>query len=475
MQDATDSSARASKQTWFGVPRTAATEVVVFFAVALLVDALLLDGTRFRDVQPHPFWLFLLVVAAHYGTETGVLAALLATLLAFAGNLPARDPFVTQTAYLVTVLSTPVLWFASAVVLGELRKRHQRRHLDLRRRLAESRDEKSALEVTNEALKLANERLGKHSAGQVETHLSLVRAAGTVDTDDTNAVFQSVGALITSLLSPDAYAIYLVDGGHLKLVAQKGDGKSAPPRERYNEGDVLFDAVVRDGEVVHVASEAGRLALGDEGVIAGPLVDGARKQVVGMLKIGSMPLANLGPRSLQAFAVLTEWISAAYRNAQVVEQARKSRIIHGQSHLFTDAYYQSISKFVLAMAMRADFELTQMTVRLRDDGATPSVHNTAVNDAIAATVLKGLRDTDLAFDYTDERGDYVVLLPMTPMENTPVLATRLRSLIERAAGGKDAAGHVSVTFECLHMPAAKRFSTGGRSPLRRTDPYSLVL
>ena len=113
--------APASERSFLGVPRSAAAEIVVFYAAALVVDALLLDGTRFRDLAPHPFWLFLLVIAAHYGTAAGVFAAVLGTLLAFMGNLPPRDPLVNQSAYLLAVLGKPVLWFASAVVLGELR------------------------------------------------------------------------------------------------------------------------------------------------------------------------------------------------------------------------------------------------------------------------------------------------------------------------------------------------------------------
>ena len=47
-----------------GVRAIAWLEIVLFFAVVLSVDFLLLDGDRFWDVRPHPFWLIVILLAA---------------------------------------------------------------------------------------------------------------------------------------------------------------------------------------------------------------------------------------------------------------------------------------------------------------------------------------------------------------------------------------------------------------------------
>jgi len=68
--------------TDFGVLRAAIAETMVVLAAALVVDQVWFDGTRFRDVAPHPFWLIVLVMAAHYGTAAGAFATVIGALVA---------------------------------------------------------------------------------------------------------------------------------------------------------------------------------------------------------------------------------------------------------------------------------------------------------------------------------------------------------------------------------------------------------
>lgn len=67
-----DRNAPAPARSIFGIPRAAAAETLIVFAAALIFDAVVLSGTRFRDISPHPFWLWSLIVAAQYATATGV-------------------------------------------------------------------------------------------------------------------------------------------------------------------------------------------------------------------------------------------------------------------------------------------------------------------------------------------------------------------------------------------------------------------
>ncbi|MBM4343990.1 MAG: bZIP transcription factor [Deltaproteobacteria bacterium] len=157
-----------------GVPRTAATEIVVFFGAALVVDAVLLDGARFAGIDPHPFWLFVLVVAAFYGTSAGVFAAVLGTLLAFLGNLPQRNPLDNESVYLLAVIGKPALWLGSAVVIGEIRTRRERVCEGHRQRAEELQAQNEVLSAANAELETSCDRLRKAAAGQIQTALSLV-------------------------------------------------------------------------------------------------------------------------------------------------------------------------------------------------------------------------------------------------------------------------------------------------------------
>ncbi len=456
-----------------GVPRAAAAEIVVFFAAALVFDAVLLDGARFAGIEPHPFWLFVLVVAAFYGTAAGVFAAVLATLLAFLGNLPARNPLENESLYLLAVIGKPALWLGSAVVIGEIRTRRERVCEAHRLHAEQLQGQTAALATANAELEQSCDRLRKAAAGQIQTALSLVQAARSVETRSPSSVFASVEGLVTSILMPTAYSIYLHNGDRLDLVVQTNDGKSPNALGHYNGDSELYRAIVKEQLVLHVADPRGLQVLGHEGVMAGPLMDIDTGIVVGMLKVEGLPMTLLRQDMLQAFKALCEWIGAAYRNAQRYEEANQSRMVHNDSQLYTDAYYRDVSAFVLSLAARARFEVSQLTVRVTHDAVRKTGPLSAarpLTDVVRRAVSKGLRVTDLAFDYQQERGEFLILLPMTPAEHGQAVADRIRELMRTHLAEIGHAARVSVTFETLYVPTADDVKPWHRPILRRVAP-----
>ncbi len=466
--------AAAPARTLLGMPRTALVEVLVFFAVALVLDAVAFDGTRYRELTPHPFWLFVLIVSAHYGTATGVFAAVVGTLLVFLGNLPSRDPLqMDQSAYLLAVIGKPLLWFVSAVVLGELRARRERVVLAQDEALRTLEAENAHLAAAKLALEKANERLQTSAAGQVETTLSLVQAARTVDVQETHSVFASVAPLIRNLLQPSAYSIYLRHQDRLDLVVHTTDGAVPRAQERYSRGSALFDAVIDGRQLVHIATPEGQEVLGKDGIIAGPLVDPETSEVLGMLKVEALPIAGLTQSSIHAFKMLSEWIATAYRNAKHYEEANRARVWHRNSQLFTDAYYQAVSTFIVALAERAHFEVSQLTVRIDTDAGSNGSRREAITAVIEEIVTGGLRTTDLAFDYQAERGEFVIILPMTIAANCRVVSDRLRERIREGLADAGMRARVAITYETLYVPTAADIKPWHRAVIRRTDPYTL--
>lgn len=457
---------------WLGIRRSALGEILVFFAAALIFDVLFLDGSRFVGMQPHPFWLLVLLIAAHYGTPAGVFASVLGTLLAFAGNLPARDPLVNQSVYLLSVMAQPVLWFASAVVLGELRTRQERRNIALQQEVERLSGERDELRTGVAALEEANERLQTRAAGRVNTAVSLVEAGRALDTRQPSTVFAGVERLITSLLSPTAYSIYLCGEEGLDLAVHVTDGKRPEAAKHYPKSSALYQAIVEGQQVLQVADTEGQRVLADEGVLAGPLLDMKAGKALGMLKVEALPLTNLQHETIAAFGSLCEWIGNAYRAAQDFEEANRSAVFHRGSQLFTHAYYQPVSAFIVALAERAHFAVTQLTVRVQPQRGNGSDDKEQICTAVQRAVEAGLRTTDLAFNLEQERGEYVVLLPMTPLSKGQLVADRLRAAIESGLRERGFEARLSVTFEAMYVPTAADLKPWRRAVIRRTDPYT---
>ncbi len=458
-------------RTLLGIPRSAAVEVIGFYGVALLVDLAFLGGQRYSGWEPHPFFVFTLIIAAHYGTSAGVFSTLMGTFAAFVGNLAPRDPLQDQSVYLLAVIGKPVVWFACAVLLGELRTRRVRIIEGLQSHGHEMDIKNKALSFANSALEISNERLHARAAGQVETTVSLVEAAKALKTRESGSVFASVEGLIQNLLSPSAYSIYLRSEDGLDLVMHTTDGNTPEAHQHYDTKTPLFHAVIDRQEVVHVASPQGLAVLGSDGVIAGPLLDAEAGEALGMLKLEGLPLAKVRQETIHVFGLLCEWIGNAYHEAKKFEAANDAQVFRNGSQLFTHAYYQPVSAFIVAVAERARFDITQLTLRVQPEAGTPLDDSVALAKIVQRAVESGLRTTDLAFDYYHERGEFIVLLPMTPVKFGQRVADRLRNSVERHLGPQLQRVHLAVTFESLYVPAPEDLKPWHRAVIRRTDPY----
>ena len=141
-------------ETILGLRRVALIELGILVTLIVALDFLAGDGTRFRAVVPHPFWLPVLLLVVQYGTNEGLLAAIFCTAALYVGNLPPQTIETDIYAYLFGVTLQPTLWVVSAVIFGELRMRQIRRENALRERLGEA-------EKRNDVLTGAYEQLSK--------------------------------------------------------------------------------------------------------------------------------------------------------------------------------------------------------------------------------------------------------------------------------------------------------------------------
>src|SRR4051795_1667490 len=108
------------------VPLSALLQIAGLFVVALAIDYTLLEGDRFAGIQPHPFWIPVIVLSLQFGTSAGLLAVLTASTCLLLGNLPEQMLSEDRFSYLLHLSAQPLLWLAAALVIGEMRSRQLR-------------------------------------------------------------------------------------------------------------------------------------------------------------------------------------------------------------------------------------------------------------------------------------------------------------------------------------------------------------
>jgi hypothetical protein len=304
-----------------GIRAVALFEISFLLGAALAADTLLLDGNRFANLSPHPFWAIVLLAAAQYGTREGLVAALLCTVALLAGRLPEQEFGEDLYAWLLRVSTIPVPWFIAGVVFGEIRDGHRRKAEALAESLAELRDQSLAITKAYEQLSATKDELEARVAGQVRTVRSLYAAARAIERQGTAEVLTGVASLVRSVLSPAKFSLFMLDAGMLEAAATEGWSADDRYANAFDASSRLFQAVVGERHILTAVSPEHEAILGGEGLLAGPLVSNASAKVVGMLKIEAIPFAEFNPTTVQNFRILCDWIGTAYDNALRYEQA----------------------------------------------------------------------------------------------------------------------------------------------------------
>ncbi|WP_448189942.1 GAF domain-containing protein [Azospirillum sp. sgz301742] len=434
-----------------GFRRAALLELVLFFGAALALDTLT-GGARFESVQPHPFWIPVLLLAVQYGTGEGVLAAMAATLALRVGNMP--EQLISQDfyQYLYAVSREPILWLVAAVLLGELRMRQLREREELRAGLAAARRESDAIARSYRQLKTVKESLETRVAGQLRTVFTLYQAAKSIDKLDEGEIMLGVADLIRTVMRPEKFSLFLLNNDVLESVTNDGWEDDDTYARWFDAASPIFETVVGRQRFLCVARPEDERILQGQGLLAGPLVSEDTGAVVGMVKVESLGFMDLSVHSVENFRILCEWIGTALGKARQYREAADQRVTTEDGALYTSGFIGRQAEFLAHLGRRLGFETTMVTIKPSGMARLSPAQRHAVAAAIGKAVRESLRDTDLAGDFGHNGMVYGVVLPGTAVEQARIVAAKLESAV-RAALPRPLAG---VRIEFIAERVAER-------------------
>jgi polysaccharide biosynthesis protein PelD len=411
-----------------GLRRVAVLETVGFLAAVLALDALLFGGNRYWGVEPHPFWIVVVLMAAQYGTPEGLLAAVLSSIALLAGNLPEQPIDADFHAFLYDVLKHPLLWCVTAVTLGELRRRHIAERDTLKSGFADASGRLARMEEGYARVSRIKENLERRVAGQLRTFLTTYETAKLIERSDPGEVLLAIVDVIRSIIGPRKFSLFLLNNNVLEAAIQ--DGWEAGDRfaRVFQRSSPLFREVVEQGRILCITNEADEPALGGEGVLACPLIHADTDAVIGMLKIERIEILDLNVSTIENLRALSRWIGTAYAKAMdIAAQGEESAYVSGRdvmpARLLPPQQY-----FVISLGRRVGFDVT--AIRLRADGASiPAGRHAEITVAVGEAVRLALGATSLPFDEGGDGSRFTVLAPGLSAKNAPGAAERLSNAL----------------------------------------------
>lgn len=431
----------AEARNWPVNPR-ALIEIVLFVAVTLAVDHFFFNGHRFREVTLHPFWLMVLLLSVQYGVAEGLAAAAAGAAALWIGNLPPVRLDQDIYGYWLGVAAMPAAWLAAAVLFGELRGRDRRRISMLSQALDDSEKQNEALSRAYHDISAAKRELEARVAGQLKTVFSLYQAAKAIERLGPGEVLSGVAELVRAILSAKRFSVFLLKGDALEAVSlesvvTEGWGTAEHLPDRYDAGSPLFQAVVGAQRFLCAARVADAGILGDDGMLAGPILS-AEGRVLGMLKVEGLAFLDLNLTTIENFRIVCDWIGTAFAKAKAFETAASDSLYSSEKLVLSTSFLERQIAFLTALGRRMKFDVTLLEITITGAAEAAEADRLLYARTVGEVVGRSLRTTDLAFDHKRSGFEFAVLLPATSTAEARIVAAKLERAVSDQLGAAQA-------------------------------------
>lgn len=427
-----------------GLRISAIIETVLMLALLIVLDISLFDSDRFMEVNPHPFWIVVLLIGVQYGTNEALFAAGVSTLFYLFGNMPEQPTGVERYDFLYNILINPILWFMVGWIIGELRQRHIRERNSLIRELEESSAREELISNSYTFVKGRKESLEVQVAGQLTSSIEAYRAAKAVETLDPKAVMQGVERLVKSVLGPQKFSLYIFHDNKLSATILHGWQTNDSYAQEIDSYSPLYQAVVAGQQTLIIANEEHEQILSGQGVMAGPVYDPDSKRVVGMLKVEQMDFITMSLNTVETFRALCEWIGTALINARNYQSVKSDAMVNPERNILTYNYFKRQSDYLAKLAKRVGFDLSMLVIKLNNAQMLDDGQRVTIARQIGESVRGALRNVDLAFDYQTDGEEYSILLPSAKQAGANIVRDKIAKDMERHLKA-----HGDVTFSYI--------------------------
>jgi len=315
-----------NKKKIFGIRLSALIETLVFLLAIVLYDCLLGKCDRFLDSSPHPFSVVILIITVQYGTAEGIASVILSTLFLYAGNIPEHRIDETLFEYQFRIATLPLAWFIAAFVIGEIRMRLEYTNERLSKKLEETRGKLRTVSKEFSLLKSTKENLEAHLVSQQRSQTATYAALQALETLNPTQILLKVEDVVTSLLNIQKFSVYAKGEQGFEVVTSYCWKREEPYLLRIEPEHPLFIGVAGERRILCAINPDDEKALGNEGVLAAPLIDNESGEIFGMLKIEEIDFMELNLSSLESFRSLCHLIGSAYARARRYQKVKHANL-----------------------------------------------------------------------------------------------------------------------------------------------------
>jgi hypothetical protein len=341
---------------------------MLFLLVACVLSYLFGNGDRFIGLHLHPFWIIVLLMSSIYGTVEGIFAAVASTIVLYFRNLPPMQTNQDLFQYQFEVSMLPMLWVIAAYVLGEIRlgtltKMKQLKEESLH---TDSKAERIAAEYSS--LKEQNQNLALSLTSKEETAASAFQVFKELENLEPARVIVGVDPIVRLSLRPTKFPVYAMGTNGFEAVTSEGWLETDKYNRRITTESSLFQVLMKEKRLITVINKNDQKILGEEGILAAPLIDPESDEIFGMIKVEEIPFENLNLIRLETFKTVCELIGKSYANSKKHKEMLDSSLYNAEGTLLSNTFYETVSEYLKQLGKEQGFVLTDFQLQMKPSG-----------------------------------------------------------------------------------------------------------
>jgi hypothetical protein len=334
---------------FLGIRIAAIIQIVVMMALLLAVDYFWEEDNRYMTVEPHPFWAIVLLITVQYGTVEGILAAFICSLALYAGNIPTRAVNESLLQYQLQFAKLPFLWFMTAFILGEIRLRVERQKTRLEDSLEELTEQASIVCNAYQKLRVTKEHQDHLLASQRKTVASIYKTFRFLKAESPSQLLLDLDKIFSLALNPKKFSVFAMGANGFEVASSHGWTEGDIFQRRISTGTPLFQAVGVQRRLVTAVDPKDEEILQGQGVLAGPLLDPEKNELLGMVKVEDVDYLELNVNTLEAFQALCEIVGVAYAHARRVRTLERNALYSETPGLFSWSFFKEQRQYLQSL------------------------------------------------------------------------------------------------------------------------------
>ncbi len=403
-------------------------EIPLFYLVLCGINFYLVpEYPSFFGIDPHPYWLGIVLFAFRYGLVPSLISGVLSALLFLFGIFLFGERYLFEDAVFFLL---PSFFIIVSTCLGFLTRQTHKKIIQFQDAEISASQKEKHLNEEIKTLTEINNNLEKRIVTRMSTLVTLYEGARRLETHDIEELYKSGLDFITKTLGADEAAIYLKQNNewHLKESIGWKEYEKHPKILKWSEG--LTGLAGSTNKIVSIRDFMGHSPkelpnIFSDALVAAPLRLGEHGKVIGVIAIQRMPFLSFTSSSVNLFSFLMNWISRSVGEASYIQELKEQEIIDPELQVYSHSYFLSRARQEFLRSKNYYLPLGLGVVSFDQTTPLSAKENKRLLLAIAQLLKQNIREMDVVARFPSSEHPFSILFITASPKQTEEMTEKI--------------------------------------------------